>query len=56
VDVTAVLVFGAVVTAVIADVADGTAPNPIGLALVTIGAAAIAIASLRRPADRLSVT
>ena len=56
VDVTAVLVFGAVVTVVIASVADGAAANPIGIALVTIGAAVIAVAPLRRPADRLSVT
>ena len=53
---TAVLVFGAVVTVVIASVADGAAANPIGIALVTIGAAVIAVAPLRRPADRLSVT
>ena len=38
VDVTAVLVFGAVVTAVIARVADGTAVDPVGVVLVTAGA------------------
>ena len=50
VDVTAVLVFGAVVTALIAHAADGTALDPLGLVLVTSGALVIALAALRRPA------
>jgi drug/metabolite transporter (DMT)-like permease len=50
VDVTAVLVFGAVVTAVLSGAADGTAINAVGTALVAAGAAVIAWAALRRPA------
>jgi drug/metabolite transporter (DMT)-like permease len=49
VDVTAVLVFGAVVTALIARSADGAELNLAGLALVTAGAALVAVAALRRP-------
>ena len=49
VDVTAVLVFGAVVTALIATAADGAALDPIGLILVTTGAALVALAALRQP-------
>jgi drug/metabolite transporter (DMT)-like permease len=49
VDVTAVLVFGAVVTALIARAADGAALDPVGLVLVTSGAVVIALAALRRP-------
>jgi drug/metabolite transporter (DMT)-like permease len=52
VDVTAVLVFGAVVTALIANAADGAALDPVGLSLVTAGAALIALAALRRPTGR----
>jgi uncharacterized membrane protein len=48
VDVTAVLVFGAVVTALLANAADGAALDPVGLVLVTTGAALIAVAALRR--------
>ena len=48
VDVTAVLVFGAVVTALLANAADGAALDPVGLVLVTAGAALIAVAALRR--------
>ena len=48
VDVTAVLVFGAAVTAVIARVADGAAIDPVGIALVTAGAVLITVAALRR--------
>ena len=47
VDVTAVLVFGAVVTAVIERVADGAALDAGGLILVTAGAAVAALAALR---------
>jgi uncharacterized membrane protein len=56
VDVTAVLVFGAVVTAVIARVADGTAFDPVGIALITVGAVLVAIAALRRSDERLATT
>ena len=52
VDVTAVLVFGAVVTALIANAADGAALDPVGLILVTAGAALIGLAALRRSAGR----
>ena len=54
VDVTAVLVFGAVVTALIAKAADGAAFDPVGLILVTAGAALIALAALRRPSGRVA--
>ena len=54
VDVTAVLVFGAVVTALIAKAADGAAFDPVGLILVTAGAALIALAALRRPSERVA--
>ena len=49
---TAVLVFGAVVTALIANAADGAALDPVGLILVTAGAALIALVALRRPSRR----
>ena len=51
---TAVLVFGAVVTALIAKAADGAAFDPVGLILVTAGAALIALAALRRPSGRVA--
>jgi len=50
VDVTAVLVFGAVVTALLAGAADGAALEPVGLVLVTAGAVLVALAARRRPA------
>ena len=56
VDVTAVLVFGAVVTAVIARIADGASLDPVGIALITVGAIVIAIAALRRSDERLATT
>jgi len=56
VDVTAALVFGAVVTAVIARVADGAALDPVGITLVTGGVILVAIAALRRYDDRLATT
>ena len=56
VDVTAVLVFGAVVTAVIARVVDGVALDPIGVTLITVGALLVALAALRRSNDRLVTT
>jgi drug/metabolite transporter (DMT)-like permease len=48
IDVTAVLVFGAVVTAVLSRAADGVAVELDGLALVTAGAILIALAGRRR--------
>jgi len=56
VDVTAALVFGAVVTAVIARVADGAALDPVGITLVTGGVILVAVAALRRYDDRLATT
>jgi drug/metabolite transporter (DMT)-like permease len=56
VDVTAVLVFGAVVTAVIARIADGVALDPVGVALITAGAVLIAFTALRRSDDSLAST
>ncbi len=56
VDVTAVLVFGAVVTAVIARVADGAAFDPVGVALITGGAAIVALAALRSSGARAATT
>lgn len=56
VDVTAVLVLGAVVTAVIARVADGTSFDPVGIALITVGAVLIAITALRRSDERHATT
>ncbi len=56
VDVTAVLVFGAVVTALIANAADGAALDPVGLILVTAGAALIALAALRRPSGQVAAS
>ena len=47
VDVTAVLVFGAVVTAVLSRAADGVALDAFGVLLVTLGAALAAVASRR---------
>jgi len=52
VDVTAVLVFGAVVTAVLAGAADGVPLDAFGLALVTAGVAVAAVASLRQHSGR----
>ena len=49
VDVTAVLVFGAVVTAVIARVADGAVVDPVGTALITAGAVLVASSRVRPP-------
>lgn len=56
VDVTAVLVFGAVVTAIIARIADGVAVDPVGVALITGGALLIAFTALRRSDDSLATT
>ncbi len=48
VDVTAVLVFGAVITAALSSGADGVAPSPVGIALVTVGALLAGALGLRR--------
>jgi drug/metabolite transporter (DMT)-like permease len=48
VDVTAVLVFGAVVTAALSAGADGVTASPVGIALVTLGSVLIAALALRR--------
>jgi drug/metabolite transporter (DMT)-like permease len=56
VDVTAALVFGAVITAVIARVADGAALDPVGVALITGGAAAVALAAIRSSGARTATT
>jgi hypothetical protein len=50
IDVTAVLVFGAVVTAVLSRAADGVAVDFGGLILLTAGAVLIALAGRRRAA------
>ena len=52
VDVTAVLVFGAVVTAVLAGAADGVAIDTVGLALITAGVALAAAAAVWRATPR----
>jgi uncharacterized membrane protein len=52
VDVTAVLVFGAVVTAVLSGAADGMPIDLAGVALITTGTAIAALAALRRAAAR----
>jgi drug/metabolite transporter (DMT)-like permease len=52
VDVTAVLVFGAVVTAVLAGAADGVAIDGLGLVLISVGAGVAAAAALRRSEPR----
>jgi len=49
VDVTAVLVFGAVVTALLARAADGVPVDTVGIGLIVIGAALAAAAALRAP-------
>jgi drug/metabolite transporter (DMT)-like permease len=54
VDVTAMLVFGAVVTALLSGAADGTSINVIGTILIAAGSALIAVVAVRRP--RLEAT
>ncbi len=54
VDVTAVLVFGAVVTAVLSGAADGAAVDAFGVALVTAGVGLVALVALRRPTARIN--
>jgi drug/metabolite transporter (DMT)-like permease len=51
VDVTAVLVFGAVITAVLARATDGVSFDSLGVALICVGAALVALAE-RRPSLR----
>jgi drug/metabolite transporter (DMT)-like permease len=53
VDVTAVLVFGAVITALLSGAADGAPVSAVGIALVAVGAFLIALAGSRRPTVRL---
>ena len=50
VDVTAVLVFGAVITALLGGLADGAEVSAVGVGLVTLGAAIVAVVALRPPA------
>jgi uncharacterized membrane protein len=50
VDVTAVLVFGAVITALLSGAADGTPVDAVGTILIAAGTALVAAAALRRPA------
>lgn len=52
VDVTAVLVFGAVVTAILSGAADGASLDTAGLVLVTAGVALVAAAGARRAMPR----
>ena len=54
VDVTAVLVFGAVVTALLSGAADGATVDPVGVALVSAGATLVALVALRRDATRVA--
>lgn len=54
VDVTAVLVFGAVVTALLAGAADGVAIDGIGLVVVSVGAAVAAVAALWQAGARMA--
>jgi uncharacterized membrane protein len=52
VDVTAVLVFGAVVTALLAGSADGVPVDTVGLVLITAGVALVAAAAVWRASPR----
>jgi len=52
IDVTAVLVFGAVITALLSGAADGAHVSVPGTVLVAAGAALVAATALRRPAGR----
>jgi hypothetical protein len=49
IDVSAVLVFGALVTAFLSGTVDGKAVSVLGVALVAAGSAVIAVMALRRP-------
>jgi drug/metabolite transporter (DMT)-like permease len=50
VDVTAVLVFGAVITALLSGVVDGATVSAFGVGLVALGTAVVAVTAFRRPA------
>ncbi len=56
VDVTAVLVFGAVVTALLSGAADGAPVNVLGTVLIAGGTAVMIAAAVRRPAAEAAVT
>jgi drug/metabolite transporter (DMT)-like permease len=51
IDVTAVLVFGAVVTAALSGAADGAPVSAVGTALIALGSALAAYVAVRRPAE-----
>ncbi len=53
VDVTAVLVFGAVVTALLSGAADGASVSVLGTAAVAVGSGLIAWTAVRRPAGEV---
>jgi uncharacterized membrane protein len=55
IDVTAVLVFGAFVTAALSGVIDGKAVSTTGMILVAAGAVVAAVAALKRPPLREAV-
>ncbi len=50
IDVTAVLVFGAVITALLSGAADGAPVSAVGTILVAAGSALVVVAARRRPA------
>jgi hypothetical protein len=54
VDVTAVLVFGAVITALLSGAVDGVSVSLAGTALVTTGVAVVATLALRRPSPAVA--
>jgi drug/metabolite transporter (DMT)-like permease len=56
IDVTAVLVFGAVVTAALAGALDGAVINPVGVTLVAVGSALTAALALRRHGTETAAT
>jgi drug/metabolite transporter (DMT)-like permease len=56
IDVTAVLVFGAFVTAVLAGTVDGRSVSAAGMALVAAGALIVGVTALRRPAPEPSTS
>ena len=53
---TAVLVFGAVITALLSGAADGVPINATGTILVAAGAALVAVAALRRSSEETVAT
>jgi drug/metabolite transporter (DMT)-like permease len=56
VDVTAVLVFGAAVTAALSGALDGASVNPVGATLVVLGALLAGVLGLRRRGEEVAVT